>query len=425
MGTFLHATPNARVAADVVNALDALIAHPPFEAATVEAGCARVEQITRLHLLRAFQAERIFLATGEQRSVAQLQHQLGVVPEYERLFHVLLAMLAHDGVVVWSDDRVTTSQLPDTSDVAIGALRGQVLVEHPDRDMLIRLVDACAPEALAVMAGRKSAVEVLFPGGSSALVDDIYARDAVSGFFNTLAARAVETLVRSQGTERTAGAASVLEVGAGTGGTTAAVLQQLATVIPPVTYHYTDLSSALLREAQDVFGGVHPNVRFRVLDIAADPVAQGFETGTNDVVIAANVLHATSDIAATLTHVRQLLRPDGVLVLNEITRAFHFTTLTFGLTSGWWLFDDEGRIPGAPLLSIDGWRRALTAAGFSDVRWFTPFTADSDQPPQTLFLAVNRGSEPFAGTGAGELIWRQLQVIDAQLECLRTKDRRP
>lgn len=421
-GNVHHESPTpARVGPHVVDALDALIARCPFDPTAMEMGCSRVEQLARRHLLAAFQAEGVFLANGEQHRAARLQQQLRVTPAYAQLFQVLLGMLAHDGIVSSPDGGVTTSQLPDCSAAARAALRERLLAEYPDRAMLVPLVDACAPEALAVISGRKHAVEVLFPGGSSALVENVYARDAVSGFFNALTANAVEALVRSLRAGNPSRAVSVLEVGAGTGGTTATVLQHLAPLTPPVTYHYTDISSSLLLQAEDVFGGAHPNVQFRALDIGTDPVGQGFQAASQDIVIAANVLHATRDIAATLTHVGRLLRPGGVLVLNEVTRAFHFTSLTFGLTPGWWLFDDEGRIPGAPLLSIDGWRRAMTAAGFSDVRWFTPFTTDADHPPQSLLLAVRNAPEPLPRTEVGDLIWTQMQIMDAQLDLLRAK----
>jgi SAM-dependent methyltransferase len=415
----------ARVGSIVVETLDALIDRCPFDPAAVESACARVVQLARRHLLRAFQSEGVFVAAGERHEFSRLQQQLHVIASYERLFRLLIEMLALEGVTLAPDGTITTAQLPDTSLPACAALRERILADHPDRAMLIPLVDACAPEAIAVVTGRKSAVEVLFPGGSSALVENVYARDAVSGFFNALTAGAVGAIVRSRRDGQPGGAVSVLEVGAGTGGTTTSVLQQLAPLTPPVTYYYTDISTALLQQAEETFGPAHPNATFAPLDIGADPVAQGFAAAANDVVIAANVLHATRDIATTLQHVKQLLRPGGVLVLNEVTRAFHFTGLTFGLTSGWWLFDDDGRISGAPLLSIDGWRRALTAAGFGDVRWFTPFTTEAGQPPQTLILAVNDApaSHPNVNpnTEVGSLIWQQLKIIDAQLDLLRVK----
>ena len=56
----------------------------------------------------------------------------------------------------------------------------------------------------------------------------------------------------------------------------------------------------------------------RSLDIERDPTVQGFDNRHFDVVIAANVLHATRDLRETFRHVRRLLAPQGLLVLLEI-----------------------------------------------------------------------------------------------------------
>ena len=67
---------------------------------------------------------------------------------------------------------------------------------------------------------------------------------------------------------------------------------------------------------------------------------------------ATNVLHATRSMGVTLQNCKALLRTGGLLIANELTTKTEFLTLTFGLTDGWWLFDDaERRIPGSPLLS--------------------------------------------------------------------------
>jgi hypothetical protein len=81
-------------------------------------------------------------------------------------------------------------------------------------------------------------------------------------------------------------------------------------------------------------------------------VLQGFLLGAYDIVFATNVLHATRDMANTLQHCKALLLHGGLLIANELTTKTDFLTLTFGLTDGWWLYDDEHRrIPGSPLLS--------------------------------------------------------------------------
>ena len=49
-----------------------------------------------------------------------------------------------------------------------------------------------------------------------------------------------------------------------------------------------------------------------------------------------------------------------------------FATLTFGMTSGWWLFEDEeNRLKGSPLLDAAGWKQVLAASGIGQTRIFT------------------------------------------------------
>lgn len=69
-------------------------------------------------------------------------------------------------------------------------------------------------------------------------------------------------------------------------------------------------------------------------------------------IFATNVLHATGNMGTTVRNCKALLRKGGLLIANELTTKTAFLTLTFGLTDGWWLFDDKDRrIPGSPMLS--------------------------------------------------------------------------
>ena len=57
-------------------------------------------------------------------------------------------------------------------------------------------------------------------------------------------------------------------------------------------------------------------------------------------------------MGTTVRNCKALLRKGGLLIANELTTKTAFLTLTFGLTDGWWLFDDKDRrIPGSPMLS--------------------------------------------------------------------------
>jgi SAM-dependent methyltransferase len=83
----------------------------------------------------------------------------------------------------------------------------------------------------------------------------------------------------------------VLEIGAGTGGLTAKILQQLQSKFGErlyFQYTFTDVSSGFFVTAQERFKE-YSGIEYKVLDISKDPVAQGFKQGEYDLIIASNV----------------------------------------------------------------------------------------------------------------------------------------
>jgi acyl carrier protein len=154
---------------------------------------------------------------------------------------------------------------------------------------------------------------------------------------------------------------SIIEIGAGTGSTTKFILNSPPSC--PFTYLFTDLSVAFLKKAQGKFQK-HPNITYHLYNVEKAPPLEW--TGMFDVVVATNVLHATQDIRQTLRHVNALLRPGGIVILNEVTARQDYATVTFGLTDGWWMYTDE-RIPDSPLLTPQTWKRLLKEVGFHSI----------------------------------------------------------
>lgn len=155
----------------------------------------------------------------------------------------------------------------------------------------------------------------------------------------------------------------MLEIGAGTGGSTASILGQIGESFR--SYTYTDISSAFFERAAERFRSSAHKMAFKTLDITKPPSSQGFTPGSYDVVIAQNVMHATAPLRESLRHARELLRPGGYLMLLELLRS---ESMRFGLVvgclPGWWVGEDDGR-KGGPLLTPDEWRTILGETGFA------------------------------------------------------------
>ena len=135
-------------------------------------------------------------------------------------------------------------------------------------------------------------------------------------------------------------ALKVLEIGAGTGGATFPILEVLggqdAKKPRFLRYDYTDISSGFFDAAKTRFEPWGPFLRYQVLNIEKEPSDQGLDHEQYDLIVAANVLHATSLLTSAMENVRKLLKPGGRLILIEETvhalRRFPFATLP-----GWWL----------------------------------------------------------------------------------------
>ena len=116
------------------------------------------------------------------------------------------------------------------------------------------------------------------------------------------------------------------------------------------------------------------------------------------------MLHATSDLKRTLENVRQLLAPQGMLLLLEGNRPQRWVNLVFGLTEGWWKFTDRQLRPSYPLLSGNKWRALLEEAGFRDVD--TRATdGDEQRSPQSLILARGPHNARHFSSGEANGYW--------------------
>ncbi|KAK5625754.1 hypothetical protein RRF57_001470 [Xylaria bambusicola] len=162
----------------------------------------------------------------------------------------------------------------------------------------------------------------------------------------------------------------ILEIGGGTAGTTLPVLEALSRDGKEpsfLNFTFTDISSGFFENARAKLGRFSQRILFQKLDISQDPVEQGFDFESFDLIIAANVLHATKDMIVTMSHVRKLLAPGGKLFLLEAGRHPPLL-LPFCLLPGWWYAEDKYRNPDeGPMMPVPVWNRLLLDSGFSGV----------------------------------------------------------
>jgi SAM-dependent methyltransferase len=164
----------------------------------------------------------------------------------------------------------------------------------------------------------------------------------------------------------------ILEIGAGTGGTTLPLLEKIAALknnSTKISYRFTDISSFFVTRGKERLGMMFPSsnikLEFGLLDIEDVKGNDLEEWGDNDVVLTADVFHATRYLDDTLKNTRKLLKPGGILILGEIFKSNLVLELTFGVTEGWWRFSDKQRVANQScLLNEVEWVQALGEFGF-------------------------------------------------------------
>ncbi|KAH8691225.1 hypothetical protein BGW36DRAFT_438769 [Talaromyces proteolyticus] len=190
----------------------------------------------------------------------------------------------------------------------------------------------------------------------------------------------------------------ILEIGGGTGGATLPILQALTQYGTRLFSHYafTDISAGFFANAEQKLGDWKDLMSFQKLNIEEDPTKQGFEPGNYDLIIAANVLHATTYIEETVKHVRRLLKPGGKLLLLESTRTTVHRSFVFGTLPGWWVGASE-RGKDTPLLTEEEWSKTLQRTGFTGLDAIMhSYQATEEQTDSLIVTTALEGSASIA-----------------------------
>jgi SAM-dependent methyltransferase len=323
-------------------------------------------------------------SAGAAMTTDEIAAALCIHPDHRKLLHRWLDTLTREGVLERRDGGFAAPAPLPEPDLAGLAASARARFTDPT---LPEYLERCADQLGSVLRGRTSALELLFPRGSFATAECLYERLYVPRYANGIARAALEAFAQTR-----PGSLTVLEVGAGTGGTAAALVPALPR---GASYWFTDVSEIFLARARERFAGCEA-VRYGVLDLESDAAAQGYPAGGFDVVVAANVVHATRELGRTLGHVRSLLAPKGLLLLYETTSHPVWFDISISLIEGWSRFADELRHD-SPLLPAAAWEQLLGESGFEAVSaWPRP-----GSPAGVLGVHVLAAQAPAAGDAPG------------------------
>nr|AQH32481.1 hybrid polyketide synthase/peptide synthetase [Fischerella sp. CENA161] len=374
----------------------------------------QLQPIVIAYILKALAVLGKKLNRAESWTTENLLQTLPIAPKYYILISRYLKTLEQAGILQNQGNVWTVKNLPTPVDLpaAIENLQQTCPAAKPELEMLQR----CGENLPEVIKGNIDPLELIFPAGSVVHAESIYGASPVSRLMNQRVSEAINDILKSFDLSDRSN--QIIEIGGGTGATSEAILNHLN--LSHATYTFTELSPVLLNKARQKFQN-QSGLKFHQLDIEKSPVSQGLPAHSYHIVVAANVLHSTRNITETLNHIRELLLPGGYLVLLETVENNSWLDLTFGLTPGWWRFQDKELRVDSPLLSGETWCTVLKSCGFATADSFSQKNNISIYNGQELIIAcaaeesVSEAPKfiPVAAASSGKeaLMMAQLQSL--------------
>lgn len=296
---------------------------------------------------------------GEKIIVAELAHEFKVVKEHLRLFNHMFKLLVDAEIISGKEGKFKVLQTPDFRDVSVWM--DELAKKYPQFHHESTLLGRCGPRISEVVRGTVDPIQLIFPEDKWDAIVKYYVEGFAFKKYNDIASRSIAELIKNVPEDQTI---RVLEIGAGTGGMTQAILPMLPA--DRTEYVFTDLSHMFMLKAQQRFSGF-PFVQYKIMDIEKDPAEQGFDLNTFDIIIASDVIHATRDLSVTLGNAQKLLASEGVLMMLEVTNSPVYLDFIFGMTEGWWLFEDKDIRTEHATMSPVKWKAVLESNGYTDV----------------------------------------------------------
>lgn len=353
----------------------------------------------------------------------EIMHKTRIAPPYQRLVSYMLSFLNQKGCLHSEGDIHSLTGVYSSLDVK--DLCAEYCRQYPELAGSFQILKHCFQAYPDVLSGKRSPLSVLFPDGTSHFLQSFANRRRTLGDLHEILAmdalqQHITVLAQLHRPVR------ILEVGGGSGTIGKAIFSGLAGL--QVEYCFTDIGRSIVLEASKQFKE-YPFVQYQVFNIEEDPLIQGFKPGQFDIIVGLNVIHATRNLRCALSQLKKIIAAGGVLYLIEKVLSEPGENLVWGLTEGWWHFEDTDIRQATPLLSAPAWEKLLHEEQFADVRSYSlelAGTSDTESgtaliigsmgktlalPPEELmyevrWLSKKPDAEPVSQPGGVWLIFR-------------------
>jgi SAM-dependent methyltransferase len=343
------------------------------------------------------------LLKSQYSSCGQIMAQFNFVPRAKYALSWMLDFLDQNGFLKKLQNTGEKKYYYDGS----GSIDPKILLKEAtelDKKIMlsVNLMNYVISQYPNFFSGSKNGLEILFSGDKAVLWNDYFSNDN-SGYsvYNSLGALGVLKWALQRKNIK------FLEVGAGTGGASSALIDKLKSknLLHAIgEYILSDISPIFLRLAnRAIMNKVGDDFQYALkkLDFNRPLTEQGIAENGIDVVYGVNTLHVAKNLVSALKNIYQVIKPGGAVILSEYCRPNQNYLLLqefiFCLLDNYVeveLDDNLRPVPG--FLDYPHWKLNLEAAGFKKVQAI--FNTDGNYPPDlrtkvNIIAAVIKGEK--------------------------------
>lgn len=320
-----------------------------------------LENVSLAIIINTFACYDLFTDKDQIYSLEELFNEKLIVPKYHKLIYQWADTLEKNDYIKKINEGLYSVE-NTISYIDIEKMYTEIMklsgVEHWKGSF--EFLTLCNKNIRDILKADVNPLTILFPEGNLDRADNIYRYNPVAEYNNKLMAEVIENYIKNCKFDRPV---RILEFGAGTGGTSAAVLDKIKDY--NISYTFTDLTTFFTSKAEERFKE-YDFVEYKLFNIDKTPQEQGYEPESFDIIFGANVLHDAKIIKNTLKSFRYMLSKEGILAALEVTTNKIYHKVSIGLIDGFSGYNDERLIKNEPLLSSDEWQDYMIQSGFTN-----------------------------------------------------------
>jgi pimeloyl-ACP methyl ester carboxylesterase/acyl carrier protein len=296
-----------------------------------------------LIILSFFQNNQL-LKTQKKISAKKLKKKLGLISQYEGLFHFFLDMLHKNGLIMTVADshkiHLTETALSQNIQNSLNGLNARqelILRAFPEFDSHLRLLAFCQQHYSSVLQGSSSAERLFISREVKKWIEAVYqGENRLSEPLKPIISERITHYLE----KNPSGTLRILEMGAGTQVITNTIFETLSAnpIIQTMLFYCSDKPTLLRNLRQEMLQQSYPLLQFQYID---EHHLENIDTNeTFDIIVLKGILaNKTATFKHLIKTIRTLVSANSLLFISQPNELeLNYLPLSFGLLDESWLF---------------------------------------------------------------------------------------